>query len=77
MNNYFFIDWIAMLFLFIAMWQLGNRKKSGYIYNAISCILWIFVSIKAHSHALTICNVVIFILCIKGYIQWTKSSNKS
>jgi len=62
---------VAAIFELLGIYYLGKKKKRGFTFGAISCILWIaYVAITRHTLGLLIiCSAAIF-LNFKGYNHW-------
>ncbi|BAZ11625.1 hypothetical protein NIES4071_34510 [Calothrix sp. NIES-4071] len=74
--KYYALDWLAMTFSFIAVYLLGNKNKNGFASFMVANFCWVIVGFIAHSIAISIGNIVFFILNFKGFLQWSKNSRK-
>ncbi len=70
--QYYVVDWVAMIFTFIAIYLLGNKSRSGFITMMCGNSCWLIVGILTNSLALIIANFVFFVMNCRGYIKWAE-----
>jgi hypothetical protein len=70
--QYYGVDWIGSILGFFSLYLLGNKKKSGFIYGAMSDVSWIIFSVLAGSVASFVANIIVIILRVRGYMKWHK-----
>lgn len=70
--QYYGIDWLAMCFTFLAIWQIGNKKKIGFILMMCGNTSWIVVGYFTGSVAMIIANVIFFSMNLRAIIKWSK-----
>ena len=63
-------DWLAMIASFIGTWQLGERKRAGWILNAISSILWAAYGVTVHSWPIIIWDIWYLVPAYRGWKLW-------
>lgn len=68
--QYYGVDWIVMITVFVAMFLLGDKKRSGFIVGMISASFAFIFGIQVGSIANIIIGVVLFILYLRGYMKW-------
>ena len=69
--NYFGIDWLAMLFTFVAIYLLGNKSRSGFVTMMCGNSCWVAVGVLTNSVAMVIANVVFFAMNLRGWLRWS------
>lgn len=74
------IDWIresigalAMICGFLAKWQLGNGKKTGWLWGFAGSLFWLVFCIQIESPTGLLNNLVFLLLAVRGYRLWTKN----
>lgn len=73
------IDWIAAALELSGVWQVGNKKKNGFILSILGNASWIIVSLitTPKLYGLLIIATILFFLNIRNYIKWRKEELKS
>ncbi|MEM1218211.1 MAG: PnuC protein, partial [Bacteroidota bacterium] len=60
---YYGLDWLGMGLSLLAVYQLGNKNKFGFINFIIANLIWVFLGIfMMDSIGLTIGNIVFLIM---------------
>ena len=70
--QYYGVDWVVTLTVFIGVFLLGEKKKEGFIVGMISCVFGCIFSVQIGSMANAITSVVLFALYLRGYLRWRK-----
>lgn len=73
--QYLAIDWLAMLLTFLAIWQIGNKNKIGFMIMISANFSWIAVGYLSTSIAMIIANAVLIAMNIIAIIKWSKSDS--
>jgi Nicotinamide mononucleotide transporter len=68
--SYYGLDWFGMLTSFLAVYLLGNKKRSGFAVFMVSNLSWVGIGILTNSIAITFGNVIFFGLNLRGYLRW-------
>lgn len=68
-----YLDWAAAATGFIGMYFLSKKNKYGFIFHAVTSILWIFVGIKTGAYGLAIGSGVYVFLNLGCFWKWKKS----
>ncbi|MBE3902414.1 hypothetical protein HJ158_25535 [Vibrio parahaemolyticus] len=55
--QYYGIDWVAMVLTFLAIWQIGNKNKIGFILMMCGNTSWVAVGYLTGSVAMIIANI--------------------
>jgi len=71
MNHYFGIDWIAMFFTFLAIWQIGNKNKIGFIFMMGGNVGWLALGFLTDSVAMILANGVFFVMNLRAVWKWS------
>jgi hypothetical protein len=72
--QYYGVDWIAMVLTFLAIWQIGNKNKIGFVLMMFGNSSWIVVGYLTGSLAMVIANLIFISMNIRAIIKWSKSS---
>ena len=68
--NHFGIDWLAMVFTFVAIYLLGNKARPGFVVMMCGNTCWAVVGILTSSTAMIIANAVFFGMNVRGFTSW-------
>ncbi|MGF1694417.1 PnuC protein [Vibrio lamellibrachiae] len=74
--QYYGVDWVAMVFTFLAIWQIGNKNKAGFILMMCGNSSWIVVGCLTGSIAMIIANIIFFAMNLRAIVQWSKPENR-
>ena len=69
--QYYGIDWIAMVLTFLAIWQIGNKNKIGFILMMCGNTSWVAVGYLTGSVAMIIANIIFFSMNLRAIIKWS------
>ena len=75
--QYYGIDWIAMVLTFLAIWQIGNKNKIGFVLMMCGNTSWVAVGYLTGSVAMIIANIIFFSINLRAIIKWSKSEQKT
>jgi hypothetical protein len=70
MLNHFGLDWLAMALTFVAIYLLGNKRRSGFVVMMAGNLGWIAVGVTATSVAMVIANAGFFSMNVRGFLKW-------
>jgi small-conductance mechanosensitive channel len=70
-TRYYFLDWLGMALAFVAMWQIGNRDRRGFIAFILSNVVWIIIGIWISSFAMAAGNAIFLFLNYRGWTRWS------
>ena len=56
--QYYGVDWIAMVLTFLAIWQIGNKNKIGFVLMIFGNSSWIVVGYLTGSLAMVVANLI-------------------
>ena len=71
--QYYVIDWLAMVLTFLAIWQIGNKNKIGFILMMFGNTSWVAVGILTESIAMVIANIIFFGMNLRAIMKWSES----
>ena len=71
-SNYYGFDFIAAICAIIGMFFLGNKKRIGFVLYLIATASGIVFAILAKSLPLTVMNIIMFIMNLRGFFLWKK-----
>ncbi len=69
--QYYGIDWVAMVLTFLAIWQIGNKNKIGFILMMCGNTSWVAVGYLTGSVAMIIANIIFFSMNLRAIIKWS------
>ncbi len=75
--QYLGIDWLAMVLTFLAIWQLGNKNRIGFIIMMSGNSCWIAVGVMTDSLAMIIANIVFFLMNARALFKWMKEAKST
>lgn len=70
--QYYGVDWLAMLFTLVAIYQLGNKQRSGFVLMIIGNSFWIGLGVFTASLALIVANAIFAGMNVRGIIKWSR-----
>ena len=75
---YYGLDWLGMALSLLAVYQLGNKNKFGFINFIIANLIWVWLGIfLMHSVGIAIGNFIFLIINARGFINWNKEQAKA
>ncbi len=74
--QYYGIDWIVTLTVFIGIFLLGEKKKMGFIVGMISEVFAFVLSFQIKSVANGVTAIILFSLYFRGYVRWVQSERE-
>ncbi|MCJ8312583.1 MAG: PnuC protein [Saccharospirillaceae bacterium] len=72
--QYYGVDWLAMVLTFVAIWQIGNKNKIGFMLMMCGNTSWVFVGILTESVAMVIANIIFFSMNVRALLKWGKEA---
>lgn len=69
-TRYYGVDWIVLITVFIGIYLLGEKKRSGFAVGMTSAAFSMILGIQVGSMASIVTALVIFSLYLRGYIRW-------
>lgn len=70
--QYYGIDWIAMVLTFLAILQIGNKNKIGFVLMICGNTSWITVGYLTGSIAMIIANIIFLLMNVRAIIKWSQ-----
>ncbi len=69
--KYYGLDWISIFLNLMAVIQLGNKSKWGFVIFVAANLLWIVIGITLlQSYAIVFGNSIFLVTNIRGFIKW-------
>lgn len=68
--QFYGIDLVATVATLVGIYQLGNKKKAGFVVATVGNLLWIGFGVMSHSIGILIVNIAIAVLNLRGYLLW-------
>lgn len=75
-SRYYFLDWLGMALAFVAMWQLGNRDRRGFIPFMVSNLVWILLGAWMSSLAMILGNAIFLVVNLRGWFRWSAEARR-
>ncbi|WP_062269317.1 hypothetical protein [Endozoicomonas arenosclerae] len=75
--QYYGIDWLAMTFTFLAIWQIGNKNRIGFVLMMTGNSCWIAMGFLTDSLAMIIANIIFFLMNLRAVIKWSAAEDES
>lgn len=69
--QYYGVDWLAMAFTLVAIYQLGNKQRMGFVLMIIGNAFWIGLGVFTASLALILANSIFAAMNVRGIIKWS------
>lgn len=71
--KYYGLDWISIFLNLMAVIQLGNKSKWGFVIFVAANLLWIIIGITLlQSYAIAFGNSIFLVTNIRGFIKWQR-----
>ncbi|BDM62952.1 hypothetical protein NFHSH190041_04040 [Shewanella sp. NFH-SH190041] len=70
-TSYYGVDWVAMVLTFLAIWQVGNRNKIGFILMMFGNSSWMVVGYLSGSMAMIVANLIFLLMNIRAILKWS------
>lgn len=70
LQQYYGLDWIAMISSFLSVYLLGNRYRLGFVFGVIGALSWLLFNSLVDSLPGVVSNLVLIGLHIRGYMRW-------
>ncbi len=76
LTRYFGFDWLAVAFGLVAIYQIGDHKKKGFIFYILSALFSLVFAIIVKSIPFMLANSMTIVLQVRAYFKWSKNENK-
>lgn len=63
------MDWIGCGATLLGVWQLSSRKRSGFMINAFSSVVWVAIGLHSGLPGLTLLNAALMVIYVRGYLK--------
>ncbi len=73
-DQYYYLDWLAMILSLIAVWLLGNQSRWGFASFVLANLIWLVVGSMAGSYGIVVGNVVFLIMNTRGFFRWKEAT---
>lgn len=73
--QYYGIDWLAMTLTFLAIWQVGNKNKIGFIFMIAGNLSCVLLGYMTASVAMVVANFLFFLMNVWAVIKWSRPAN--
>lgn len=65
-----------MVLTFLAIWQIGNQNRIGFILMIFGNACWIAVGYLTDSMAMMIANLIFCLLNVRAILKWSKAAHQ-
>jgi hypothetical protein len=69
--KYYGVDWLAMVFTFVAIFLLGNKSRRGFVLMMTGNACWIVIGALSGSIAMVIANLVFLVMNARAWTKWS------
>jgi len=73
------MNYITIIISILSVWTLydvGNKKRRGWIVGLVSQFFWFYFIIKTENYGLLAMNIIYTALYIRNLIRWKKNEIK-
>lgn len=74
--KYYGVDWAATILTFLAIYLLGEKKRSGFIFMICGNVAWLALGWLTESAAMLLANLGFVILNLRGLVKWGRDAAK-
>jgi len=64
------MDFVAIPFIIVALWALGERHRWGFICQIIGSLLFVIAAAETAMWGFVVANAIFALLAIKGWYSW-------
>jgi hypothetical protein len=64
------LGWLGDAFLVFGMYELGNKRRNGFLASIIGEFLWILAASSRHQWDLVAICVIFAVMAAKGFYTW-------
>ena len=72
--QYYGTDWLAVAFMCVYLWRVGDKHRDAFIWGALSSICFVALNFLINSPPGIIFNALFCVLYARALIQWTKAA---
>ncbi|WP_434361172.1 PnuC protein [Parasalinivibrio latis] len=72
--QYFGIDWAAMVLTFLAIWQIGNKNRVGFVLMMVGNGCWVSLGVMTGSLAMVVANVLFLLMNVRALLKWSREA---
>lgn len=69
-QNYYGLDWLALICGFSGMYLLTKKHKAGFLLSAAGCCAGLAVAAISIQFGFIISNILMVSIMLKGYLDW-------
>ena len=62
--------WVGDIFLTASLWEIGNRRRRGFLLCVIGELLWIWRAVSLHAYDLLVVCALFLLLNLRAYALW-------
>ena len=68
-------DLLGILFSFMMLYFLGNKKRYGFLCGVLANLSWTVFGVITESYPLIMANIVFCGLNFRGYLRWHRNTD--
>lgn len=76
-TQYYSLDFVAIICMFVSIWLLGNRRREGFIFGMIGTLCFIAFNALVFSIPGMVGNLVLLWLNIRGWQRWVTTRGET
>ncbi len=71
------MGWIGNILCVIGLWQIGRKKRVGFLWTIASCVFWIIEGYNLGSLGLIFIETALGILSFHNWRKWKHEENRA
>ena len=71
---YYGVDWLAMVLTVFSIYDLGLKRRRGFVLGMGANVAWFSFGVMAGSVANPVANVIFLCMNLKGFLNWHGTS---
>ena len=64
------IGWLANILIVIGLWQIGNRKRTAFLFTITGELIWTIKAFVFEQYDLAFICAIFCILAVRNWIKW-------
>ena len=70
---YYGVDWLAMILTIFSIYDLGLKRRRGFVLGMGANVAWFTFGVMAGSVANPVANVIFLSMNFKGFLNWREN----
>lgn len=64
------LGWFANILIVVGLWKLGNKVRSGFVWNGVGELFWIWHALNQQLYDLAAICVVFCVIAALNWVKW-------